>query len=348
MQPNDQSRPKPPERKKANTTDLGRSDFQNPRLSKNEKRQLNSAAFEPPPASQEESIFRHSNWSRKRALVMAALAGTGTPATAMERFRQCGAQAVVFQHEETGKLRIAAEYCKNRHCEPCARQKANLLAANLRKKLEGARERQYRFITLTLKHTDTPLADQIKRIYECFAKLRKGKLWTASQKGGCTILEIKWDEKKRHWHPHLHIIADGKFLSQNDLSGAWLHITGDSYIVDIKALKTGNDAAHYVAKYVSKGTNDEVWKDTDAAQEWVTATKGVRSCATWGTWRGFKLLEPPPRDEAWKPLITLQSLISQALAGSLVHQNLFQLVCDGCKYDPNKKRKAKCDIPPIV
>ena len=85
---------------------------------------------------------------------------------------------------------------------------------------------------------------------------------------------------------HLHVIAEGAYLPATELSAAWHKITGDSFVVDVRSLKSGKDAAYYVSKYVTKGTSVAVWHNIDTAQEWVTATKGVRICSTYGDWRG--------------------------------------------------------------
>jgi hypothetical protein len=266
-------------------------------------------------ATTAETDFRHSAWATKRAAVRRALIQTATTARAIERFDECGADAVVEWCEETKRYRIRANHCHCRHCEPCQRAKAALLAANLRTKIELAPSGKYRFVTLTLKHTDDQLANQIKRLYRSFTKLRHTTTWKETQEGGAAILEIKWSPDSRQWHPHLHVICEGRYLRQMELADAWHTVTGDSSIVDIRALKSGRDAAHYLSKYVAKGTNTEVWADDSAAQEWVTATKGVRACATFGSWRGFRLLARPDSDETWVRVDSLQNLHTRAIQG---------------------------------
>jgi hypothetical protein len=190
------------------------------------------------------------------------------------------------------------------------RQRANRLAANLKARLSQQANGRYRFITLTLKHTTKPLKQQIRRLYRCFKHLRHSKIWKASQSGGAHILEVKWDSKSKQWHPHLHCISEGEFIHHADLSAAWLKITGDSFIVDIRSLKDGNDAAAYVAKYVGKGVNTEVWSSTTHSVEWLLATKGLRICATWGKWRGFRLMKANNAHTDWKEVCTLDKLVA--------------------------------------
>jgi Replication protein len=296
--------------------------------------------YEPVPASDAETHFRHSNWATKRKKVLATLRAIYPDWRTADRVAQCGAEATIEYCKEEQRFRIKASYCKNRHCEPCQRAKGNLLAANLRKKLEDNPDKTYRFVTLTLKHTTAPLADQIKRLYDSWKKLRKERFWKNSQKGGCAILEVKWSPGETPWHPHLHIITEGGFFEKRELSAAWLDITKDSHIVDVKRLTQAKDAAFYVAKYVGKGCNSEVWDSHDHAQEWVTATKGVRTAATFGTWRGFKLLAKLPDKSEWKPICTLNKCHAAALRGEIWAISIMTNLNENLKYNPHKKRNA--------
>lgn len=267
------------------------------------------------PLTHEERVFRHRDWSDKRKQVRAALAsGISTPRS-LERFDECGGDSYVYWSETEQRHCIRGSYCKNRHCVPCQRTRGNRLAAALKAKLSAATTHQYRFITLTLCHSDTPLRDQIRRLFAAFKTLRNTKEWKQSQRGGAFTLEVKWQEKTRRWHPHMHIIAEGEFLRQSSLAAIWKRITKDSHVVDIRCLKDAHDAAHYVSKYVTKGTSDNVWRDTDAAQEWITAMKGVRICSTYGTWRGYKLMAKPELAKDWTPIASLTSIIIKANAG---------------------------------
>src|SRR5208283_1289026 len=113
-------------------------------------------------------------------------------------------------------------------------------------------------------------------------------------------------------HPHLHVIADGVFLDKKDLSRDWHEATGDSFVTDIRKLKDAKEAAYYVSKYAAKGVNAEVWGDPVAAAEWLKATKGVRTCGTWGTWRGYRLTHHEVTTAGWKYVATYSEVIAAA------------------------------------
>lgn len=296
--------------------------------------------FRQPIGEQHELEFRHMNWSGQRATVRAVLLSCGTSTAAMDRFDNCGAECMVEWSESLQRYRLRASYCRNRHCRPCQKAKASLVAANLKNKLEaGAKQEgdRFRFITLTLRHSKEPLRDQIKNLYRHFELLRKTELWKDSQRGGSFQLEVSLNDRNE-WHPHLHIIAEGDFLKQDKLANHWMKITGGSFKVDVRAIKTGKDAAAYVAKYICKGVADNVWNNTARAQEWVMATKGLRTCATFGTWRSFKLLTNDPATQAtdWKPLALLSQICRQAEAGSLADLGMLAALAAALQYDPTR------------
>jgi hypothetical protein len=266
------------------------------------------------------------------------MAGTGR--RAMENFANCGADCVIEYCTEEKRYRLRASYCHCRHCEPCMKAKASLLAANLKEKLEENAPWRYRFITLTLRSTPTPLTDQIKRLYQSYKKLRATKLWKNSQTGGAAMLEVKWHAATRTWHPHLHIVSEGTYLNSRDLSQTWHEITGDSYIVDIRRLQHAKDAAFYVAKYVSKGTNNEVWDDQQAAIEWICAMRGVRTAATFGKWRGYKLLKKPEQKGVWKAVDLLRHVCSRARQGDEIAIRFLEGLRESFQYDPHKQRRS--------
>jgi hypothetical protein len=271
-------------------------------------------------ATLHELRWRHSHWWARRQKVLQAMTAAQVSWKKIERFTHCGACARVVFSATLNKRRITASYCHDRHCEPCMRAKANLLATNLEKKLAGKAAGRFRFITLTLLHTQAPLKQQLDRLIKCFRKLRSGKLWKTAVAGGAATIEVKLAETTAAdaghlWHPHLHIVVDSHWINQAELSAEWHRITGDSYIVDIQKLDDAHAAAFYVAKYISKGTNAAVWNNDTAALEWMKATKGVRTCLTFGSWRGMKLTEKPTDPGDWTDEGGLEELIVRATEG---------------------------------
>jgi hypothetical protein len=294
------------------------------------------------PLSDDERWFRHHNWKDKRVRVRQALADADSSINSMNAFDNCGSDCQVEWSDIHQRYRVCACYCHNRHCEPCMKAKSALITSNLRAIMAKEEKKQHRFITLTLRHNDEPLKRQIKRLYSCYKTLRSKPEWKASQKGGAATLEIKWIPGTRKWHPHLHIISQGTYLSTYWLSQIWKDITGDSHMVDIRLISADKDVAYYVGKYVTKGTNAAVWEDPAVAAEWVKAVKGVRMCATFGTWRGYKLLaREKEKPGEWKTLGSLGSFVRMAANGSQQALDILRLITEQCQYNPHKQRGFK-------
>ena len=89
-------------------------------------------------------------------------------------------------------------------------------------------------ITLTLRHSDTPLRDQIKRLSQCFNNLKRREWWKSRVKGGVMFTELKIGRDNK-WHVHCHIIAESSYLPNHELSQEWHAVTGDSPVVDVLA-----------------------------------------------------------------------------------------------------------------
>lgn len=296
------------------------------------------------PATEDESWFRHHNWQARRSLVRHGLISTHATEFQMNRFDECGSECLVEWSESEQRYRLRANHCRCRHCAPCNKAKGSLLSKNLRERLTAgpADGQRFRFVTLTLKHSpDDGLRELITRLYDCFRRLRNSPLWKESQDGGAIILEVKWSQGGG-WHPHLHVISEGHFMKDTKLQSEWHRITGDSFKADIRKLDNIKDVCFYVAKYVGKGVNDDVWSDLNAATEYIIAMKGVRFCATFGKWRGFALLKPDKAHDAkdWKPVCLLDQLARRARNGEQAAIQLLILLDDALTYNPHKKRNT--------
>lgn len=260
-----------------------------PRLS-NGRYDTSPARLSPPEAS--DIGFRHSGWLPLRRKVAAAIFAEWPHSARHERFASCGLNAWVARHPDNpSDLRVQADYCHDRWCLPCARQRARLLSSNLARGAEG---QPCRFVTLTLKSGDEPLAPLVTKMYRCFALLRRTHLWQAKVTGGAAILEVIRGKTTERWHPHLHVLVHGSFIPHAMLKAEWLRITRDSSIVDVRPVRTESDLIRYVTKYVSKPIPAGVAKSVDLLRELIAALHKKRLCSTFGSWRGIKLTDAGP------------------------------------------------------
>lgn len=275
-------------------------------------RRTGYGAFSLPPVTREEVAFRHSGWLDRREAVQRSFVRTNVNAQRQERFASCGCGCQVQRSPSTGAVRVSANLCHDRFCVPCGSTRSRLIAANLERHLNG---RESRFLTLTLKHYTAPLSEQLTRLLTCFRNLRASKLWTQKVTGGAAFLEVKRSKCGRHWHPHLHVIVEGKYLPQSALSRQWLIHTGDSHVVDVRYVRDRNEVIRYVAKYAAKPLDGTLFTNDEWLDEACLSLRGRRLCTTFGTWRGVELEERPAGPEDWVPVASLTAVMRAAEAG---------------------------------
>ncbi len=255
------------------------------------------------------SAFRHSGWRAERARTLHALKSAWMTKSNLSRFQGCGTNAKVFRHRTDGeKYQIRSNKCRNRWCIPCAKERGRAIARTL-SALAGPK--QIRFITLTLRTTDQSLSDSVKLLTNSFRRLRHSTVWRETQRGGAAFMEVKWNPERHRWHPHLHILAEGKYIPKQQLSKSWCKATGGSFIVDVRLVASKEQLCSYVTKYVACPVTSSIRKDRDRLVEAVAALHGKRTCATFGTWRGTRLTPIPEVDE-WVYVGTYQDFARSA------------------------------------
>lgn len=260
------------------------------------------------------AAYRSMNWRRK-----------------YDALGECGARASVERSMLSGRLRIRCNRCQLSACPACSREKMHNFAANLRYAMQTARHR-IRFMTLTMRQSDLPLYKQITRIQAHFRQLRKFKFFRHAVKNLVWTLEIKLG-KKGLWNIHFHALWEGRFIRQADLAAAWLQITGDSEIVDVRA--TNERAPIELTKYISKSHDLAIFKpeNSDKLHEYLLATHRRRTIGVIGRqWRDLRLTtkwkDPPGEEgeETWLFVGNLSDIINMAESGDMESREILRQV----------------------
>jgi len=217
--------------------------------------------------------------SRKHAYAEAlAAADYDKPAEAL---RTCHEKELLLCCSHCSATRYVVYKCGHRCCPICAYDNQRL-----RRIFAEAMLRDMEFpklITLTIPTSSSSPRETIKYLRSCFTKLRGRKIWDLVR-GGCYQIECKFN--KGHWHIHMHILADAKYMPYQRLYSDWSDITGVQGVqTHIKAARTKEERA-YVVKYAVKA--DQFRSNPNLIVQWYEAVKGSRLFGTFGDWYNAK------------------------------------------------------------
>ena len=269
-------------------------------------------------------------WKSARA-AYALLEDTGD-LSKLDAFSYCRKVAWFVRHDDTGQVRVASKQCHLRWCPTCAKARQNYIAHQVKEWLST--EKYAKFITLTLRSSDDSITDQINRIYDCFKRVRKSTTWKEHIKSGCWFFQITLNLETEQWHPHIHIIAEGKFFSMRKLSRLWEAVTGDSPIVDIRAVKDKEQAAQYAARYSSKPANLSKIPVAEGA-ELILAMHGRRICGCWGKSCKISFRPKKPEDaDKWRNVGSF-AIVIELLDVDPIANQIWQAWHDGCALPPD-------------
>jgi len=232
-----------------------------------------------------------------------------------ELYDKCRTDAWFVREIETGYVRIVSHHCRLRWCPFCARVKAFKASLTLERWVRKALHPK--LLTLTLRSSSLPLSTQIDRIYDAFRTLRKRNKFKSRLLGGFWYFQVTKSVKTGFWHPHIHVLCEGRYIQHRYLKSMWEQITGDSVIVDIRQVRNPKSVINDVTRYISrpmslKGLTSENMLDL------FKSFHGRRLCGTFGTARKLsqeiKLSNPPPKVEkigTWS-LVTMLGKSSSA------------------------------------
>jgi hypothetical protein len=238
------------------------------------------------------------------------------------RLSSCGRHPIIYQGEVTGRLHVARAMCKSRMCPTCGMFRAKRLAKRL--EVYNRTMDAPRLLTLTLKDSSAPLKEQIDRLVRCWRNVRQSAAGKDHVLGGYQCVEVTYNARSDSWHPHLHVVYEGRWWAQSAIADLWEKATGDSRIVDIRAAHGRAAVARYVAKYVAKSQiADQV--PVKRIEEWCTALRGLRMVQTFGSLHGMPIEELPAEErEKMVYVAPLRALADEAELGDEDAQHLLQ------------------------
>lgn len=273
----------------------------------------------------------------------------------------CRRHAYFAMDRVSGDVKVMTDSCRQRWCPMCASQKANFAKDSVQSWIESLDSP--RFLTLTLKHCEDPLLPQIEFLQDAFRRLRYRAWWKKRVFGGVWFLQVHRSSEDGCWHPHLHILLDGKYLEQGKLSDLWDLVTWGSTVVYMTRIHDPEDSAKYVARYSArparfvkkKKGSQEVECVVPLADrvEMIEALKGKRLSGTFGTAKCITLTAPKIKsDNDWLMVGYYDTLVKDAKklpAASLI----VKCYLDGCPISDDEffaytGREVNPEIPSIL
>lgn len=218
----------------------------------------------------------------------------------LPKWEDCRKYSWFVRHKITGQVRVLSSACRLRWCSLCSDARRGYITHQVANWIQ--KTKYPKFLTVTLKHSNAPLAHQVDCLYSFFRKFRRAKFVRESAIGGIWFFQIKRSKKSGQWHPHIHCVVEGAYMPQRKLSRLWNQITNGSKVVDIRPVRDVMKGAAEVARYASTPADLETTSPTDYV-ELFKSLHGRRSCGTWGTAKKVSLRQPVADDkESWESI----------------------------------------------
>ena len=208
----------------------------------------------------EQRLIRHGLFSRgeldHRNTIARVLAGSCYTFRHGRRLEECCQRFMHFSCEADSTNRFKKHHvaipmrCESRWCPRCARVRGYKVLRRLRKllkKMHKKKGQMLMLLTLSKRRSGFLTREKVAR----FSKDVRTLINTCyPKKNSCGALSV-WEVGK-HMNLHAHCIVYGPYVHQRTLSRIWREITGDSFVVDIRAVSSYKPALDYVTKYISK------------------------------------------------------------------------------------------------
>lgn len=197
----------------------------------------------------------------------------------IQRFKNCRSNAYFYRNVETGKVKVMSNACRDRACPFCAQARSREIADQITEWLAGCHHP--RFLTLSIRSCNAPLATQIDNIYQAFRRYRLLKGMKKYLRSGVWFFQVTWNAERQQWHPHIHCVLVGKWASWEFLREQWRIASKGSHVVDIEEIKNPEKAARYVARYSARPYKME-GLPLEQRKECISAFQSRRLFGTWG------------------------------------------------------------------
>ena len=218
---------------------------------------------------------------------------------------------------EKGRVPVVSPgRCRDRLCPLCSRVRGRVA----RERIKGLvlKADSVRLITLTMPADDADLSDRMTRLFDAFSRLRRLAGWKKAVRGGLFVCEITRGREGKHWHVHLHVLADGSYYDCKALTADWHVAMGCVAGTDIRAVHSRIQAANYVTKYVAKGADTSEWSESVIC-DFARGVHRRRLYGTFGTWHRADVTrdDDDEQEKAPKHGVSMATICDAVRSGTL-------------------------------
>lgn len=250
------------------------------------------------PAISRWSDWKHRRHDVERSAVYSALLGSNEELDRkrLNRILWCNASPVLYA-TNAGQVRVGSKYCRDRLCPLCNGRRADEVTRKILAMVATAPTT--RFLTLTIQSSDSSLAEQLDELIGSWRRLRQRQSWKNHIRSAVGTVEVTWNDERKQWHPHLHILFDGEYWPQPEIADEWAQASKGSRIVDVRAVHDREKTIRYIAKYAAKPAKMHKLP-SEQIKEWSHTVHRRRMVIAVGKWAKFKPhaeeeLEPMPK-----------------------------------------------------
>lgn len=216
----------------------------------------------------------------------------------------CASYLLFRNYYTLQKVRLSKAFFCKKHtlCPMCAiRRGAKTLKSYLERYnviMQQNNDLELFMVTLTIKNGDDlkeryeHLENSVKKYFNRRRDaLKKGRGLNEFCKVEGAVYSYEITNKKKGWHPHVHILAlctKGNSIDPYKLSAEWQSVTGDSKIVDVRKIKKDITSGFMeVLKYAMKFSDLTLEQNFHAYE----MLKGKRMLSSFGKFWGLKVPE---------------------------------------------------------
>lgn len=200
-----------------------------------------------------------------------------------DRYETCGLEYATIECKECRISFLGPKRCESRICLTCARKyssKVRQRQQELIGKFQLTKTKRYAMLTLT-KKTHPGYKPTTSDVKELFKNARKLITHFWPKRLGCGAFAVL--EQGANFNLHIHVLLYGHFVHQPIISDYWNKLTGDSPVVDIRAVKNPRHKINYLLKYITKPNKFD--KPEDIAH-FSNMLLGVRRIRAYGIFYG--------------------------------------------------------------